>query len=67
MGRRQVTQLTPFILWKEIYLYYQTIYPNSTFVEETLEDHLCNTLKELKQEFKRGRLKKNTLQCMIKC
>lgn len=58
MGRNQVTQLTPTILWKQIYLYYQTTYPNSTFVEETLEDHLCNTLKELKTRAKMKRAQK---------
>ncbi len=48
MGRKQVTQPTFINFWKQIYLYYQTTYPNSTFVEETLEDHLCNTLKKFK-------------------
>jgi len=58
MGRKQVTQLTPTILWKQIYLYYQTTYPNSTFVEKTLEDHLCNTLKKLKTRVEMKRAQK---------
>ncbi len=39
-------------------------------MKETLEDHLCNTLKELKQELKWGGLKKNNIAMhdqMLKC
>jgi len=36
------------IVWKNVYLDYQKEYPNSSIVEETLKDGLCDTLKELK-------------------
>jgi hypothetical protein len=35
-------------MWKQIYIDYQTIYPNSFLVEETFKDQLWDTLKELK-------------------
>ncbi len=36
------------IVWRNVYLDYQKEYPNSSIVEETLKDGLCDTLKELK-------------------
>jgi hypothetical protein len=31
-----------------VFLDYQKEYPNSSIIEETLKDRLCDTLKELK-------------------
>ncbi len=40
--------MIPNIVWRNVYLDYQKEYPNSSNVEETLKDELCDTLKELK-------------------
>jgi hypothetical protein len=44
IGKKQVTQVIPSAIWKNVYLDYQKEYPNSTITE----DWLRNTLKELK-------------------
>jgi uncharacterized protein YaaW (UPF0174 family) len=48
IGKKQVTQVIPSAIWKNVYLDYQKEYPNSTIAEETLKDWLRDTLKELK-------------------
>jgi hypothetical protein len=51
-------------MWKQIYIYYQLHHPNLIFIEKTLKDHLCDTLKDLKigTSNEEG-LEKPTLQC----
>jgi uncharacterized protein YaaW (UPF0174 family) len=48
IGKKQVIQVIPSVVWRNVYLNYQKEYPNSTIAEETLKDWLHNTLKELK-------------------
>ena len=37
-GRKQVTQLVPSLVWKEVFKEYKDHYTNSSFVEDTLKD-----------------------------
>lgn len=46
--RKNVTQLIPSLVWKEVHLLYRNSFPDSPFSEETLKDRLRETLKELK-------------------
>jgi hypothetical protein len=48
MGKKQVIQLIPNAMGKNVYVEYQKEYLDSRFVDETLKGHLHNTLKELK-------------------
>jgi aldehyde:ferredoxin oxidoreductase len=48
MNKKQTIQLIPNAMWKDAYAEYLKEYSNSSFVEETLKDRLCDTLKELK-------------------
>ena len=63
-GRKQVTQLVPSIVWKEVFKEYKEHYSNSPFVEETLKDRLRETLKEIKTGTSNDdNSNKATLQC----
>lgn len=46
--KKQTIQLIPNVMWKDAYAKYQKEYSYSSFVQETLKDCLCDTLKELK-------------------
>lgn len=48
MGKKQIIHFIPNAMGKNVYVEYQKEYPYSRFVDETLKDHLHNTLKELK-------------------
>jgi hypothetical protein len=41
-------QLLPGLVWIPVYAEYWKYFPTSTFTEETLQDRLKETLKELK-------------------
>jgi hypothetical protein len=64
LSKKNVTQLIPTTMWKQVYTHYQTTYLHSYLVEETLKDGLWDTLKELKTRISNQEdLKKATLQC----
>ena len=46
-GRKNVTQVIPSLVWKNVYSDYIKIYPNSTFKETTLKERIRETLTEL--------------------
>lgn len=46
-GRTKVSQVIPVIVWRNVYLEYQKVYPVSPFQEETLKERLRESLKEL--------------------
>jgi hypothetical protein len=48
LDKKQIIQLTPTIMWKQIYIDYQVIHLDSYIVKETLKDKLQDILKELK-------------------
>ncbi len=48
LGKKQITQLIPTLVWKQVYTDYQTAYLDSYLTEKTLKDWLRDTLKELK-------------------
>jgi hypothetical protein len=63
-GRKQVTQLVPSLVWKEVFKEYKEHYTNSPFVEETLKARLRETLKEIKTGTSNDdNSNKATLQC----
>ncbi len=48
LDKKQITQLIPTIMWKQIYIDYQVIHLDSYIVKKTLKDKLQDILKELK-------------------
>jgi hypothetical protein len=38
LSKKQVTQLIPIVVWKQVYIDYQTTYLDSCIVEETLKN-----------------------------
>jgi hypothetical protein len=48
MGKKQVIQFIPSVVWKQVYIDYQMHCPNLIFVEENLKDHLHDNSKEFK-------------------
>jgi hypothetical protein len=48
LGKKQVTQLILAIVWKQVYIDYQTTCLDSYIVEETFKNRLWDILKELK-------------------
>jgi hypothetical protein len=63
LGKKQVTQLIHIVMWKQIYINYQTTYPDSYLVEETLED----ILKELKTRISNQKVRRKQQCNLIKC
>jgi hypothetical protein len=47
LGKKHVTQFIPIIVWKQVYMDYQTAYLYSYLMEKTFKDRLRDTLKEL--------------------
>jgi hypothetical protein len=58
LGKKHVTQLIPTIVWKQVYIDYQTTYLDSYYTEKTFKDRLQDTLKELEIRTSR-RFRKN--------
>jgi acetyl/propionyl-CoA carboxylase alpha subunit len=59
-----VTQFIPILVWKQIYIDYQLHHIDLIFVEDTLKDCFCDTLKELKIRISNEEgLERATLQC----
>jgi hypothetical protein len=64
--KKQVAHLIPNVVWKNVYVDYHKGYAYSMFMEETLKDCLCNTLKELKtRNFNEKGLDITTLNMII--
>jgi hypothetical protein len=38
LGKKHATQVIPFLVWKQVYIDYQTTYLDSCLMEETLKD-----------------------------
>jgi hypothetical protein len=38
LGKKQITQLIPTTMWKQIYIDYQVTHPNSYIVKKTFKD-----------------------------
>ncbi len=70
LGKKHVIQLIPTLMWKQVYIDYQTIYHDSYLMEKNFKDWLWNILKELKIGISNQEgLEKTTLQCdqVLKC
>ncbi len=62
MGKKQVIQLIPVIVWKQVYINYQLHHLDLVFVEEILKDYLHDNLEEFKiGTSNEERLKRTTL------
>jgi hypothetical protein len=46
--RSNVSQLLPKLVWQPVYMEYKTQFPDSPFVEDSLQERLKETLRELK-------------------
>ncbi len=50
LGKKQVTQFIPIVMWKQIYIDYQTIYLDSYLAEKTFKDWFGTFWRNKKQE-----------------
>jgi hypothetical protein len=50
MCKKQVVYLIFNVIWRLMYVNYQVKCLDFMFMEEALEEHLCDTLKELKMK-----------------
>lgn len=46
--RKNILQLIPSLVWKDVYMLYNSSFPESPFSKDTLRDRLRETSKELK-------------------
>jgi len=63
LGKKQVTQLILIVVWKQIYINYQTTYLDSYLAEKTLK----YILKELKTRISNQKVQRKQHCNVIKC